>query len=215
MDSEPVKYVIGMYSTASLVQTIPLVQTLLKAGACIEGGSRGGRTLLTCAAQYGDEELVRLLLKHHDVDLVSASTGRFSTIIYAIARGHTGVVRLLLDAGIDPNIDGVGAPLLARAGSPEVIKILLDAGANPYALDEQGNTALYGKCDPRSIQLLLDTGIDPNIRNSDGYTALDLALDRKKGDAVNCLLAGDAKVNTDLFILAGKVVPVGLLSHIA
>jgi hypothetical protein len=55
-------------------------------------------------------------------------------LVLAAIGCHPGVVRLLLDAGADPNrSDGAGSPLVFAAigGDPECIRLLLRHGADP------------------------------------------------------------------------------------
>lgn len=62
--------------------------------------------------------------------------------------------------------------------NPEIIKILLKAGADVNIQDNKGNTALlYGYYSNTNhitcLKLLLQAGADPNIKNKNGLTALD------------------------------------------
>ena len=60
--------------------------------------------------------------------------------------GHVDIVRLLLEAGADPNAhDADGTPLLIEATwrrHVEVVQLLVDAGADPNAPAPNGDTAL-------------------------------------------------------------------------
>ena len=77
----------------------------------------------------------------------------------------------------------------AVAGRPGIIKMLLEAGADPNAMSDGHRTALMGSCflrktvegDHAAISadccrvLLADGRTDPTVANSFGETALDLA----------------------------------------
>lgn len=109
---------------------------------------------LICAAEEGDEAMVRDLLEHDAYPNVQDSEG-MTPLIYATKRGDKGMVRLLFEYGADPNIlDNNGASALGYAveqGDQKILKILLDHGADPnYGVEnrllshviEEGSTAI-------------------------------------------------------------------------
>lgn len=133
---------------------IPLINLLCDRGAdadgAVEGAApggeldaarellrRGARTTLVVAAALGDIREVRRLLPHAD------ATQRHRALAIAAQFGHTEIVRLLLDAGEDPNrFNPVGAhshstPLHQAAlyGHLDVVKLLVERGANPAIKD--------------------------------------------------------------------------------
>ena len=64
----------------------------------------------------------------------------------------------------------------ALYGGPEEIKLLLDAGANPNQRNDDGATALlYAIDDPAKASLMLEKGADPKVRSGQGRTALVIA----------------------------------------
>ena len=76
-------------------------------------------------------------------------------------------------------------------GSPEAVKLLLDAGANPNAKNAFDATPLmWAVGDVRKVKLLLDKGADVNAKSKIGRTALLLASLRPDGEAVAKLLIG-------------------------
>jgi ankyrin repeat protein len=87
------------------------------------------------------------------------------------------VVRILLEAGADPNIrddDGNTALIDAAQGS-NVVLVLLQGGANINAQNKAGQTALINCANPEVAWVLLANHADSSIRDADGKTALDLA----------------------------------------
>jgi ankyrin repeat protein len=97
----------------------------------------------------------------------------------AITKNNIEIVKLLLDAGFDPNssssIKGLFEfPLLwgaARDGRYEIVKLLLNAGANvdATASNKAKTTALWISCSNKHekvINLLLVYGANPNPQNS-------------------------------------------------
>jgi uncharacterized protein len=100
----------------------------------------------------------------------------------ATLRGHVENVRLLLQAGADPNLPAQMTPLMAAAycDSPPCAQLLIASGADLNARGAQGTTALMvaaraGHLD--MVQLLLAAGADPLIRCDRGQTAADIARD--------------------------------------
>lgn len=85
-------------------------------------------------------------------------------------------------------------------GNLQIVKILLDAGADPNQVNRSGETPLFvaiARHTPEHIDIaryLLDQGANPNIRSKAFVTALDLALDAKSPELIRLL---GSKVNVD------------------
>ena len=94
------------------------------------------------------------------------------------------IVRLLLQAGADPNApDDSGLTPLhwgSENSNPMVVTHLLDAGADLNARDNKGYTALHWAAaqsgNGRVVKVLLDRGADPLAESNDGRTPLHSAL---------------------------------------
>jgi len=109
------------------------------------------------------------------------------------------MLRLLLDAGGDPNAAGSKGttPLMwtSGLGYEYLVALLLERGAVVDQRDSQGRTALmHAAMGPiplgkfvDAIPLLLKAGADPNARDHKGRTALDLAQEAKHEMAVEML----------------------------
>jgi hypothetical protein len=96
--------------------------------------------------------------------------------------GENDKVRLLLDAGADPNIqDDYGDTPLYRAAysnQAKTARILLDAGANPDLWDNFNNTPLLQAASRGHfyvVRVLLEAGADPSIADRYGKTPLHWA----------------------------------------
>ena len=99
---------------------------------------------------------------------------RLTALFRASDRGNAGVVRVLLDAGADPN-DGESVYHAAERDNRAVLELLLAHGAEISAEHSHWhNTVLYFLCGPRpaspmiasaarGIAWLLEHGADPNV----------------------------------------------------
>jgi ankyrin repeat protein len=69
-----------------------------------------------------------------------------TAITYAAGEGHTAIVRLLLDKGVDPNAvyrnDLTVLMWAAGYGKTDTVRALIDAGARLDPVDNRGKTAL-------------------------------------------------------------------------
>jgi hypothetical protein len=104
-------------------------------------------TQLYYASSFGLEETVEDMLKDPAIgDYLDTPGSRFggTPLHAAVLREHVPAMRLLLDAGADPNQAdwSLISPLHTAAtyGNKEVIQMLLAYGANQNALDDNGET---------------------------------------------------------------------------
>ena len=71
----------------------------------------------------------------------------------------------------------------AKNGDLEAVKLLLDRGIDPNLEDRRGWTALMIGSQNRRLKIvkeLLNRGADPNAQNRDGDTALMVAISRRR-----------------------------------
>jgi hypothetical protein len=138
---------------------------------------------LISAASHGETSRVqKLLLEGADVEARDNANG--TPVLWAARGGYTGIVKLLLERGANPNVVEHGSkdmtPLLwaASLDNLECVKMLLDHGADVNAATTDGYTALMqaainGTQDV--VTVLLEHGADLSLRNSENRTALSVA----------------------------------------
>ncbi|MEU8590342.1 ankyrin repeat domain-containing protein [Streptomyces sp. NPDC048664] len=154
--------------------------------------------LFTAVYEGDDDAVVRLL--RSGVSAESADP-EGQTALYAAAVGDaTGVVRLLLAAGADPDrlSAGADAPLCGAAcgGHVEVVRALLSAGATPDLAEEYGFRALtwaVRRGCTEVVRVLLAAGADPNLPGPEGEPPLVAAARRGSPGCVEALVAHGAR----------------------
>ena len=101
----------------------------------------------------------------------------------AAGNGRVDAIRLLIEAGANPNATNRTGetPLMWTTHHGHVVaaKMLLEAGADPNATDLKGETALMQAAfdgHEELAELLMEAGADPNAANLHGDTAMSLAI---------------------------------------
>jgi ankyrin repeat protein len=104
------------------------------------------------------------------------------------------VVRMLIDAGADPNLsDNKGkTPLIVNAWDVEIAKMLIAHGADVNARAYDGFTPLLNAGTVEVTNLLLQHGADPFVKTEEGKTALDFAKQNNNKDQAALLEAAMA-----------------------
>lgn len=111
---------------------------------------------------------------------------------WAAQKSHVKIMKDLLDAGADPNIEvmrwGRPASVLCmavdmgtRSLTYQMMEMLLGAGANPNRTEHNGRTplAMLARSSDgnwKKYKLLFEHGADPNIPDNNGRVALDWPL---------------------------------------
>ncbi|MCA8936179.1 MAG: ankyrin repeat domain-containing protein [Planctomycetes bacterium] len=158
-------------------------------GVSVDSQTQGGQTPLEGAISSGNADAAKLLLRAGANPLSSSGDARLSLWKAVRMTGDPELVRILLDAGLDPAVRGVQAQTALHAaadiGSVAIVELLLEAGCDPNATDDVGNTPLHlvatrsdegeKKGARDCVKLLLKHGADRTIKNKDGQTPLDVA----------------------------------------
>ena len=171
-----------------------VVEHLLAAGADPNATLLNGETVLMTCARAGDVPSVAALLAH-DAAVNVAEVGHKQTpLMWAAARGHADVVRLLVRAGADIRARSLTYPRTVvdeqtqRAGREELNYTVLRGGSTPLLFAARNG-------DVASATVLLDAGAGPNDSLSDGTSALVLAAHSGHGDLGTLLLERGANPN--------------------
>jgi ankyrin repeat protein len=158
----------------------------------------GGRTALEWAAARGNDRAVTTLLSY-GADPNSMDLKLNTPLTLAANQNHAVCVRLLLEAGADPDpelLNGIkfGTPLncaARNASNPLLIKTLLDFNANIEASNVDGITPLLHVARSNSAShamLLLEYGADINATSKAGRTPLTTAIEYNNHGVLQLLL---------------------------
>lgn len=122
----------------------------------------------------------------------------------AVESGDIGLVKSLLNAGVDPNIDAYESPSALKIakynGYDEIADLLIEAGAKGEYDDQiidVVNAINNGEND--YLKLRLESGLDPNSMDEDGTTLLVLGVLYHNLEAVKLLLSAGADPNFDSY----------------
>jgi uncharacterized protein len=198
----------------------PLVISLLKQRADVNGPQADGTTALHWAARWDDAEIVDLLIK---AGANVKAANRFSTTPLSLActNGNAAVIEKLLSAGEDANavftVGGDNAlATAARTGKLDAIRVLLKHGADVNKTNQRGQTPLMfavAEKNAPAAQLLIENGADANAHTKPlppasrldlifsapappgGMTALLFAARQNDLESVKVLLNGKADIN--------------------
>ncbi len=162
---------------------------------------------LVFATKMGEVEMAEEELKNGaDPNMVDSKS--IPVCGSALEAGDWEILRLLLDAGADPNMNYImdpekdkRAPLIARAAGfnePTPVQMLIDKGAHIDLRDQTGLTALHIASYlgyEQVVKLLIDRKANLELGDEAGYTPLMMAANAGKIETVRLLLDAGAEVN--------------------
>ncbi|XP_078322131.1 uncharacterized protein LOC111113907 isoform X1 [Crassostrea virginica] len=162
--------------------------------------------LLILSCYSGDVEIVKLLLKHLDIECINfydKTTFIYNTpLVTASSLGHIDIVDLLIKVGAVCNKIGEygTTPLCeaSRAGHVDIVDLLIKSGADCNKSGEYGTTPLCyasyaGHVD--IVDLLIKSGADCNKSGEFGITPLFNASAAGYVDIVDLLIKSGADCN--------------------
>jgi ankyrin repeat protein len=191
-----------------------MIPLLIAAGATVDATNFNNATPLLIAVANSRVDAVRMLLEHkadpNHKGIISnwappgypgRSDWNFQPIFFAVASRNDDFMKLLLDAGANPDgtSDAGSTPLTFAIGYNYVdgVRLLLEHGANPNAIPDKAesplNETLSQNRDHQIIKLLLDNGANPNVTNRNGYVPLFQTSDT---NIIRWLVEHKADVNT-------------------
>jgi ankyrin repeat protein len=153
---------LDVFEAAALGDNGLLQALLVKDRALVKAQSSDGFTPLHLACFFGQLEAAETLV-HYQADVNAVSPSRIAVIHSAAASRNAALVKLVLQAGANPNLQQQG-----------------------------GYTALHEAAMHNSVdraQALLDAGADRGIRSDDGLTAAEMAAQKGNKEVLELLTA--------------------------
>ncbi|XP_042864403.1 kinase D-interacting substrate of 220 kDa B-like [Penaeus japonicus] len=161
-----------------------------------------GTSLLLSSASGGVVASVRLLLAAGAYVNLRDENG-WTALIWAACKNHSDVVKVLLEAGADPNIENwnYGHAALVWAaynGNPTIVQDLLNAGAEVDHRNKDGNTAFLVAVRQNHLdiaRILFNHGAYISAQNNEGANALIQAAKRNNLDMLRFTIQSGGSLN--------------------
>ncbi|XP_078320237.1 uncharacterized protein LOC111112629 [Crassostrea virginica] len=164
--------------------------------------------LLILGCYSGDDEVVKLLLKHCDIECINGSNNTNLPVLYntplviASFLGHKDIVKLLIKGGADCNTcnEYGKTPLnvASGAGHVDIVDLLIKSGADCNKSNGYGDTPLYQASGAGHVDiadLLIKSGADCNKSDGEGPTPLGEASGAGHIDIVDLLIKSGVDCN--------------------
>ncbi|KAJ6016529.1 hypothetical protein N7540_011120 [Penicillium herquei] len=158
-----------------------------------------GRTWISWAAEYGDDDIVGYFLEDEadtvDVNIRDGNEDTFSRtpLIWALEGQHTASVDLLKredTISLHLLVDDISS--IEQGEALGLVTSLLRAGYKPNLSDQKGRTPLHLACLRKNrelVSVLIEAGADLESRDHTGKTPLQYALEAQSKSVVDLLLS--------------------------
>jgi ankyrin repeat protein len=134
--------------SAAETGNIELIKRFIKNGSDVNSKDNKGTTALMTASRNGHLDSVKILLQCKDIDVNAHNNWGSTALLCASVDNNIEIIKILVKNRADINeIFGNGSTLLievSRCGNhTELVELLIELGANIYARNRFGKTALW------------------------------------------------------------------------
>lgn len=166
---------------------LPILNGLITHGFNLNTVNSQGRTPLMQAIQRQKFPLAERILQEKGLDLNHEDLGSFTALHYAIYRGNTQMIDLLIKNGADTqqkaleekcDLLSFAIKVTPQEDKKRVVELLLNYVKNFNQQDQNGNTPMHHAIlngEYEIARLLLASGANAEIKNDEQKTARDLA----------------------------------------
>ena len=188
---------------ASKYNLISVVKAVLAQNVWADQPNRISRTPLSVAARRGHEDVVKLLVNRHDVDVNHKDSHGNTPLFLATTGRHKAVIETLInreDTDLNSKDCRGDTPLseAAQRGHDAIVRILLERGVDLDSKNSQQQTPLYQAASLRHyevVKLLLQHNADTDARDSFNRTPLSQAASMGHCEVVELLLQHNADID--------------------
>jgi ankyrin repeat protein len=155
--------------------------------------------LMLAAGPVQAEAKVRLLLAKGADPRARTKSGTDALIIAASYRGNSAVLKLLLDAGAEPNLPkdsklrNSALDFAAKSGDLEAVKLLLSRGADPNAGSPLSAAITFNH--PDVVEALINAGAETDLVEGTGVNLLHWATITNRPGAIPLLAKAKVPIN--------------------
>lgn len=163
-----------LHESVVLDNRVAILERLLDKGARVDARDRGGRTALAVATCLNRDDHALVLRQHGARDHEVRNIDRWVAACFA---GDDAGARQRADPAALKEVDHVWLCRAIRHGHTDAVPLLLDGGADPDAVDDDGERALHLAAAHGAVAVverLLATGADAHAINYGGETPLDV-----------------------------------------
>ena len=180
-------------SLAAEVGSTEMLRLLLEVGANADSPTTDGQTALQAVARTGNVDAAQLLLDHHATVDAREKWGGQTALMWASARRHPEMMRLLISKGADVNARSIDRDYQRHVTAEGRPKNLDSGGFTPLLYAARENCMAC-------VDVLLKNKADIDLPDPDGVSPLLVAILNANWDLAKQLVAAGADVNQwDIF----------------